>query len=116
VFNPAEDVFDLASADIGIEQPNRGLTVQGSVRSLQPRRRLLFGAQDRHGLARHTRESIQAIGFVRIQLPRLSAPGHRPSGDLEDVGSVVHGQSEPFTNGLERTVGEPLLDAGAKLD
>jgi len=111
VFNPPKDVFDLACADIRIEQPNRELAVQRSVWSLQPRRRLLFSAKHRNGLTGHMCDSIQAIGFVGIQLPCLAPPCHRPSRHMKDVGSLGHRQSEPFANGLKRAVREPLSDA-----
>ena len=111
VFKSPEDVFDLACADIRIEQPNRELAVQRSIWSLQPRRRLLFGAKHRNGLTGHTCDSIQAIGFVGVQLARLPAPCHRSSGHMKDVGGFGHRQSQPFANRLERAVREPLPDA-----
>jgi hypothetical protein len=66
VFNSPEDVFDLACADIRIEQPNRKLTVQRSIWSLQPGRRFVFRAKYRNSLTGYTRDSIQAIGFIRV--------------------------------------------------
>jgi hypothetical protein len=110
VFNSPEDVFDLPCADIGIEQPNREFTIQRSIWSLQPRRRLLFSAKHGDGLTGHTRNSIQAVGFIRVQLPRLPTPSHRTGGHMKDVGSLGHRQSEPFANGLERAVREALPD------
>ena len=37
-------------------------------------------------MTRDARDSIQAIGFVGVQFPRLSAPRHRPSRDVQNSG------------------------------
>jgi hypothetical protein len=63
VFIAAENVFDLACADIRVEQPNGELTVQRPVRSPQPRRRFVLSTKHRNSLSRHACDSIQAIGF-----------------------------------------------------
>src|SRR6266850_3480727 len=67
VFEPEQDSFDRARADLGVEHLERRAATEGPIVATQPERGFLERAEDLGRMRDHARESDQPIAFVGIE-------------------------------------------------
>jgi hypothetical protein len=104
VRNAEKEVFHLAGAEISVELAQRGNVAQGAAGSVQPRGGALAAPEHLLGQSRHSAQSKEPIGLVRVKALLLLSPGEGSRWQAKHNANVLRRDAELGRKRFERHV------------
>lgn len=108
MLDPPQHLFHLLSPWIGIQQAQRCLPPESTVRCLEPARRLLFASEHIGGLGDDPDQPELPIRVRRPQASPTSPLARSGRREVESRGDLLRIQREPRRHGLQHGDGQPL--------